>query len=66
VTGFDNNRYAAYQSPALTTVSQDQGLVGRLAIEFSVSLKENPDEPGYQRVLTPELIIRKSTATPRA
>jgi len=64
VTGFDDNRYAAYQAPALTTVSQDQGLVGRLAVEFLVSLIENPDEPAYQRVLTPELVIRESTGAP--
>ena len=62
----DDNRYAAYQSPALTTVSQHQGLVGRLAVEFLISLIEKPDEHAYQRVLKPELVIRESAGPVRS
>ncbi len=61
VVGFDDIPEAAHFVPALTTVRQDFALLGRLAVEYIVSLIEDPDTPIYQRVLPPRLVIRAST-----
>jgi DNA-binding LacI/PurR family transcriptional regulator len=45
----------------LTTVRQDFHLLGRLAVEYVISMVENPDTPIHQRVLQPRLIVREST-----
>ena len=61
LVGFDDVPAAAYYTVPLTTVRQDHALVGRLAVEYLVSLIEKPDTPVYQRVLLPELVVRHST-----
>ncbi len=61
IVGFDDLLESAHFVPSLTTVRQDFALLGRLAIEYVVSLIENPDTPIYQRVLPPQLIVRNST-----
>ena len=61
IVGFDDLPESAHFVPSLTTVRQDFALLGRLAIEYVVSLIENPDTPTYQRVLPPQLMIRNST-----
>jgi DNA-binding LacI/PurR family transcriptional regulator len=61
IVGFDDIPEAAHFVPGLTTVRQDFGLVGRLAVEFIISLIENPETPIHQRVLQPKLIVRNST-----
>lgn len=61
IVGFDDLQESAHFVPSLTTVRQDFALLGRLAIEYVVSLIENPDTPIYQRVLPPQLVVRKST-----
>lgn len=61
VIGFDDLSTAAHVSPALTTLRQDFTRLGRLAVEFLLGeLGLAPStRPG---LLTPELIIRDSTA----
>jgi DNA-binding LacI/PurR family transcriptional regulator len=61
IVGFDNLTESAHFMSGLTTVHQDFALMGRLAIEYIVSLIENPDTPVYQRVLSPKLVIRSTT-----
>ena len=61
VVGFDDISMAAYFDPPLTTVRQDFEALGKESVEFLVSLIENPDMTVHQRVLYPELIVRKST-----
>lgn len=61
VIGFDDIPEAAHFVPGLTTVRQDFYLLGRLAIEYLVSLIGDPDTPVHQRVLPPRLIVREST-----
>jgi DNA-binding LacI/PurR family transcriptional regulator len=61
VVSFDDVPEAAHFLPGLTTVRQDFNLLGHLAIEYIVTMIENPNTPIYQRVLTPKLIVRGST-----
>lgn len=60
VAGFDNAEYAAYVSPALTTVHQDFYQVGYQGAQVLWELMENPDlPPRYIRIDT-RLIVRQS------
>jgi DNA-binding LacI/PurR family transcriptional regulator len=61
IVGFDDIPEAAHFVPGLTTVRQDFQLLGRLAVEYVISMIENPDTPIHQRVLQPKLVIRGST-----
>lgn len=61
VVGFDNVEQTPFFAPPLTTVFQDFHTMGELVIEYLVALIEKPSTPHYQRVLTPELIVRQST-----
>ena len=61
VVGFDDLAIAAYFDPPLTTMRQDFGALGRESVEYLVSRIENSDVSIQQRVLSPELVIRKST-----
>jgi DNA-binding LacI/PurR family transcriptional regulator len=62
LVGFDDLPESAHFVPGLTTVRQDFELLGRMAIEYLVSMIQNPDTPVHQRVLQPKLIVRESTA----
>lgn len=62
VVGFDDIPESAYYLPALTTVHQDFAALGEHCVDYLVSLISNPETPVHQRVLYPELIVRKSTA----
>ena len=66
VIGFDDIPEAAYFSPALTTMRQDFELLGRdiMATVLDV-LRDEPAAPDRPARL-PELIVRSSTAVPRA
>lgn len=61
IVGFDDLPESAHFVPGLTTVRQDFPVLGRLAVEYIISMIENPDTPVHQRVLLPKLIIREST-----
>jgi LacI family transcriptional regulator len=65
VVGFDGIVESAYLWPPLTTVSQDQQLVGSLAVEEVINLVEanRRNKPLAPRkiVVEPELIVREST-----
>jgi DNA-binding LacI/PurR family transcriptional regulator len=64
VVGFDDVPEAAYLIPPLTTVRQDFTAVGRRAIE----ILQNAIRPGSgtppERLISPELVVRASTAPP--
>lgn len=62
IVSFDDIPESAHFVPGLTTVRQDFNLLGRMAVEYLVSLIDNPDTPIHQRVIQPKLIIRESTA----
>jgi LacI family repressor for deo operon, udp, cdd, tsx, nupC, and nupG len=62
VIGFDDLPLARFFQPALTTIAQPKGLIGRRAVELLVSLLCGV-EPGIRQVtLQHELVVRSSTA----
>jgi DNA-binding LacI/PurR family transcriptional regulator len=61
LVGFDDIPESAHFVPGLTTVRQDFYLLGRLAVEYLVSMIDSDDTPVHQRVLQPKLILREST-----
>lgn len=63
VVGFDDIPESAFFLPALTTVHQNFSALGEQSVEYLVSLIKHPQMPVHQRVLYPELVVRKSTAS---
>ncbi len=63
IIGFDDLDYIRFLPVPLTTIRQDFDVLGKQTAEFLISLIEDPDTPAYQRVLTPELVVRQSTGT---
>ncbi|MEU0199506.1 MULTISPECIES: LacI family DNA-binding transcriptional regulator [unclassified Streptomyces] len=64
LVGFDDMKGAGYLVPALTTVRQDFVHLGGSAIELLVRMLGG--ERALRRQLAPELVVRRSTAAPRA
>jgi LacI family transcriptional regulator len=64
VVGFDDMKGSGYLVPALTTVRQDFVHLGRSAIELLVRMLGG--EKAERQKITPELVVRRSTAVPRA
>lgn len=63
LVGFDDIKGADYLVPALTTVRQDFAHLGRSAIELLVRMLQG--EKAAREKITPELVVRRSTAPPR-
>ncbi len=63
VVGYDNIPFSAFTVPALTTVDQPKGQMGRLAVEICLAALE--DRPAEDVVLAGKLIIRESAAPPK-
>lgn len=61
VAGFDDNPFAAYLNPSLTSVKLPFKELGRLAGEMLVNLVNEQAEPGLQVTVPVQLVIRKST-----
>lgn len=64
LVGFDDMKGADFLVPALTTVRQDFAHLGRSAIEQLVRMLGG--EGAERRSIAPELVVRQSTAAPRA
>lgn len=62
VVSYDNTEFAGYLEPPLTTVDFSFGQQDEVAINYLLELLESPDAAAHQRVLTPSLVVRKSTA----
>lgn len=69
VIGYDDFM-APYLVPALTTVSHMMVQMGRRAAELALEIAASPDgvqkRAGHRELLVPELVVRASTAPPRA
>jgi DNA-binding LacI/PurR family transcriptional regulator len=65
VVGFDDVPEAKFYLPALTTVRQDFGQIGRVAVESLIRQIET-GAPEHIAPLDAQLIVRGSTAAPRA
>jgi LacI family repressor for deo operon, udp, cdd, tsx, nupC, and nupG len=66
VVGFDDLPLARFFHPALTTIAQPKGMIGRRAIELLVDILRGVDSPVRQVTLPHELVVRASTAAVRA
>jgi DNA-binding LacI/PurR family transcriptional regulator len=66
VTGFDDAPIARLTSVDLTTVRQDPELMGVAAVEAAVRRVEGRDLPPRESVVDTSLVVRGSTAAPRA
>ncbi|HEX6355663.1 LacI family DNA-binding transcriptional regulator [Actinophytocola sp.] len=64
LVGFDDIPGAAYQVPSLTTVRQDFARLGARGVEQVLGLMAG--EPASCERIAPELVVRRSTAPPRA
>ncbi|UYY59243.1 LacI family DNA-binding transcriptional regulator [Sphingomonas sp. S2-65] len=62
VIGFDDLPLARFFQPALTTIAQPKGLIGRRAVELLVGILRDAPQPIRQLTLPHELIVRGSTA----
>jgi len=66
VVGFDDIQSAAYSSPALTTIRQPLQKMGEIAARTLLDRIDDPEQYLPELLIEPELIVRKSTARPRA
>src|SRR5262249_22083216 len=64
VVGFDDIPEAAYMTPPLTTVRPPFRRVGTYSIEKLITMIEVPEAVTTATVMQPELVVRRSTATP--
>ncbi len=60
IAGYDNNFFAEFLNPALTTLKVPMNEIGTLAMETLTQMIENNDRPNAKIILPPELIIRES------
>ncbi|MEU8607457.1 LacI family DNA-binding transcriptional regulator [Actinoplanes sp. NPDC048791] len=63
VVGFDDMPDSGYFLPPLTTVRQDFAELGRLSLALLLEHMAGPESPAHV-VVTPELVVRASTAAP--
>jgi DNA-binding LacI/PurR family transcriptional regulator len=64
VVGFDDTPESSYFLPALTTIRQDFGEVGRRSVELVLSLMDG--NAAERHIVVPgHLVVRESTAPPR-
>jgi DNA-binding LacI/PurR family transcriptional regulator len=66
VVGFDDIPESQYFMPPLTTVRQDFGEMGRSSLRMLLELMESSGQPPQRVTIAPELVVRRSTAPPRA
>jgi LacI family transcriptional regulator/LacI family repressor for deo operon, udp, cdd, tsx, nupC, and nupG len=60
LVGFDDVSAASYVAPQLTTIRQPREQLGELAMQVMLDLLDN--HPGRDHILSPQLIVRSSTA----
>jgi LacI family transcriptional regulator len=65
VVGFDDTPESAYFTPALTTVRQDFGRLGEVAVELLDRLVTDPSAtPPDKHLIAPTLVVRSSSGPP--
>ncbi|SEM51662.1 transcriptional regulator, LacI family [Pseudomonas sp. ok272] len=62
VIGFDDIQMSRYVYPALTTVGQSILQLGEMAAEVLLRRIATPERPTDQRIVTPSIVLRESTA----
>ena len=63
IVGFDDNFFAEYLTPSLTTVKPPMYEIGIVAMESLIRMIENRERPNIRVILPAELIIRESCRT---
>lgn len=66
VMGFDDLPLARYFQPALTTIAQPTGMIGRRTVELLVDILRGVACPTRHMTLAHALVVRGSTAPPRS
>jgi LacI family transcriptional regulator len=66
IVGCDDVQEAAQWYPALTTIKNFQEEMGRKSAEFLIARIADPDAPTRRLLLTPELVVRSTTAPPKS
>lgn len=66
VVGFDNIALSGELSPPLTTVHVHKNWMGILGVRFLLERAANPEKPKSTTMVSTQLMIRESTAPPRA
>jgi len=64
VVGFDDLPLASFFDPALTTIAQPKGSIGRQAVELLLDILRGSGDPVGQFTLPHGLVVRGSTAKP--
>ena len=66
IAGFEDSPFSKQSWPALTTAKQATEDIGRLAARrLLADIREQPDAPQANAGISPELVVRGSTAPPR-
>jgi LacI family transcriptional regulator len=65
VVGFDDAPCATMTHPNLTTVRQPLNAIGETAAKLLIGAMQEPHTPVTSHLLSPELIVRGTTAAPR-
>lgn len=71
ITGFDNIVFSAYTNPPLTTLDQPKRFIGAEAARLLLGLLDGTSDQGAPElhkvsILKGQLLVRSSTAPPRA
>lgn len=62
VVSYDNTEFASYLDPPLTTVDFAFDQQDEVVVDYLLELLDEPTTAAHQRVLTPSLVVRDSTA----
>lgn len=65
VMGYDNTALAALHHLSLTTIDQPRVDMGRMAMQTLIGRIEDPRRRPMHQVLSPSLVVRRTTAPPR-
>ena len=63
VIGCDDIAPASWVSPALSTVAQQKGEMGRLAVERLIHILDNPDETHTPEIVRLPMLLRARETT---
>jgi DNA-binding LacI/PurR family transcriptional regulator len=66
IVGFDDSHVARLSHIDLTTVRQDVPRIAEFAVRAAIDRLNDPELATQERILSPELVIRGTTAPPRA
>ena len=66
VVGFDDSRLARLSHVDLTTIAQDAATMTELAVARAVARLDGAAESEREQVVPPRLVVRGTTAPPRA